>query len=130
LLLRPGRQDKDQPHRQNEKSQRFAKSHGHLARRAWTLRNTDSNPNGGNCHVYRRFPRAFGSPLYMKVREAPWTAAVWRRLEIWPRAKAASSRHGPTELVSGVPCHGDDWSPSRASLAAHFLRVGNSGWEV
>src|SRR5208283_1305459 len=39
LLLRPGREGKDQPRRQNEKSQRFAESHCHLARLLWTERN-------------------------------------------------------------------------------------------
>jgi hypothetical protein len=33
----------------------FAESHRHLARRAWTWRNPDSTPNGGNCYVYRGF---------------------------------------------------------------------------
>ena len=39
LRLRPGRQGKEQRHRQNEKCQRSAESHGHLARLAWTEKN-------------------------------------------------------------------------------------------
>ena len=37
LLLRPGKRGNDQRRRQNEESQRFAESHGHLARPAWTI---------------------------------------------------------------------------------------------
>ena len=44
-----------------------------------------------------RITWVFGSPLYMEMREAPWTAAARRRLGIALRTggKAASSRRNP-----------------------------------
>jgi hypothetical protein len=39
LLLHPGRQGKDQPHRQQDTSQRFPESHCDLARLSWTKKN-------------------------------------------------------------------------------------------
>jgi len=46
-------------------------------------------------------PRAIGSPPYMKMREAPWTAAARPRLCHRPRRyfKAASSRRHPRCLL-------------------------------
>src|SRR5271157_5005169 len=48
LLLRPSREGKDQPRRQNEKCQCFAESHCHLAHFAWTEKNRwgDYTENG------------------------------------------------------------------------------------
>src|SRR5208337_1672511 len=49
LLLRPGRQGKDQPHRQHEKSQRFSEFHCDLPRQSWIGKSLHSTANGGNC---------------------------------------------------------------------------------
>jgi hypothetical protein len=53
LLLRPGRQGKDQPHRQHEKGQRFPESHCDLSGLPWTKKNLwrDSTANHGNRYL-------------------------------------------------------------------------------
>jgi len=56
LLPRPGRQGKDQRRRQDEESEHFGESHGHLARLSETEKKLwgDSTPNVKNCYLRRR----------------------------------------------------------------------------